>query len=185
MPDVLSRAFGLAQVVVEVREGDITTADVEAVTNAANSRLFMGAGVAGAIKRAGGPAVEEEAVGKGPIPVGSAIETTAGDLPYRFVLHGAVMGTDLRTDAGLIARTTRACLDLAERLGLRSLALPAFGTGVGGFALEECGRLMAQVAREFASQNPANLVRIVFVLWGEKAYNQFLSGAEPVLERDS
>lgn len=185
MADTLSRTFAVGDLVVEVREGDITAVDVEAITNAANSRLFMGAGVAGAIKRAAGPAVEEEAVAKGPIPVGTAVETTAGDLPYRHVLHGAVMSTDLRTDADLIAQTTRACLDLAERLGLRSLALPAFGTGVGGFPLEDCGRLMAQAVRDFASRNPANLVRIVFVLWGQTAYNAFLSGAQAILEGDS
>ncbi|MBC7288734.1 MAG: macro domain-containing protein, partial [Armatimonadetes bacterium] len=162
----LVKTFRVGDVTIEVREGDITKVDVEAITNAANNRLWMGAGVAGAIKRAGGQEIEDEAVAKGPIEVGSAVETTAGRLPYRYVIHGAVMGSDLRTSADLIARTTRSCLELADRLGVSSLALPAFGTGVGGFDLRECGEIMSGVVREFAEKGPANLKRIVFVLWG-------------------
>jgi len=177
----LRTAFRVGDVEVEVCEGDITKANTEAITNAANNRLWMGAGVAGAIKRAGGPEIEREAVGKGPIPVGTAVETTAGRLPYKFVIHGAVMGTDLKTDAKLIRQTTRSCLDLAESLKLQSLALPAFGTGVGGFDITECGRLMASAAREFAAASPTHLRRIVFVLWGKDAYEAFLSGAREVL----
>src|SRR5438128_7903252 len=95
---------------MEVVEGDITQLDVDAIGNAANDHLWMGAGVAGAIKRAGGEAIEREAVAKGPIPVGSAVATGAGRLHARHVIHGAVMGQDLRTSAELIGQTTRACL---------------------------------------------------------------------------
>ena len=102
----------------------------------------MGAGVAGAIKRAGGEEIEREAVSKGPIAVGDAVATGAGRLPARYVVHGAVMGQDLRTNAGLIEKTTTSCLEVADELGVSSLALPAFGTGVGGFALDECARIM-------------------------------------------
>ena len=108
--------FHLGQVTVEICEGDITAADVDAICNAANNHLWMGSGVAGAIKRRGGAAVEREAMAKGPVEVGSAVETTAGDLPYRYVIHGAVMGQDLRTDAESIAQTTQNCLNLADRL---------------------------------------------------------------------
>ncbi len=181
MSEALARTFTIDEVTIEIREGDITKADVEAITNAANNHLWMGAGVAGAIKRAGGKEIEDEAVAKGPIEIGSAVETTAGRLPYKYVIHGAVMGTDLKTNADLIAKTTRSCLELADRLGLSSLALPAFGTGVGGFDMTECGRIMASVARQFASAGPKNLKRIVFVLWGADSYNKFLEGAEPVL----
>lgn len=182
MANQLKKIFTLENLTVEVCEGDITKADTEAITNAANNALFMGAGVAGAIKRAGGPEVEREAVAKGPIPVGSAVETTAGKLPYKYVIHGAVMATDLRTDADLIGRTTRSCLELAERLELESLALPAFGTGVGGFDMAECGQIMARAVKEFDAASPAHLKRVTFVLWGEAAYNEFLSGAQAVLE---
>ena len=117
----------------EVVEGDITSLDVDAIVNAANDHLWMGAGVAGAIKRAGGEEIEREAVAKGPIPIGTAVATGAGRLQARYVVHGAVMGQDLRTNAELVEQTTLSCLAVADKLGCESLALPAFGTGVGGF----------------------------------------------------
>ena len=132
---------------LEVVEGDIAALEVDAVANAANDHLWMGAGVAGALKRAGGEEIEREAVALGPIPLGSAVATGAGRLPARWVLHGAVMGQDLRTDAALVRRTTASCLRLADELGARSLALPAFGTGVGGFPLDDCARIMVEEAR--------------------------------------
>src|ERR687883_2122155 len=95
----------------EVVEGDITQLDVDAIANAANDHLWMGAGVAGAIKRAGGVEIEREAVAKGPIAVGDAVATGAGRLKARHVIHGAVMGQDLRTSAELIEQTTRRCLE--------------------------------------------------------------------------
>ena len=133
---------------LEVVDGDIAALEVDAVANAANNHLWMGAGVAGALKRAGGEEIEREAVAKGPIPVGDAVATGAGRLPARWVIHGAVMAQDLRTNAELVERTTRSVLRVADELGAESLALPAFGTGVGGFPLDECARLMvARCAR--------------------------------------
>ncbi|MBX5473854.1 MAG: macro domain-containing protein [Thermoleophilia bacterium] len=126
----------------------------------------MGAGVAGALKRAGGEEIEREAVAKGPIPLGTAVATTAGRLAARYVIHGAVMGQDLRTDADLVRRTTRACLALADELGCASLALPAFGTGVGGFPLEECARIMVEEARRFEA---TALERVIFAVFGAEA----------------
>jgi O-acetyl-ADP-ribose deacetylase (regulator of RNase III) len=155
---------------VAVVEGDITRLDVDAIANAANDRLWMGAGVAGAIKRAGGDEIEREAVAKGPIPVGDAVATGAGRLPARWVVHGAVMGQDLRTDAGLVERTTRRCLEVADALEAKSLALPAFGTGVGGFPLDECARIMVGVARAY---EPRSLERIVFAVFGDDARQAF------------
>ncbi len=105
---------------LEVVEGDITSLEVDAIANAANNRLSMGAGVAGAIKRAGGEEIEREAVAKGPIDVGEALATGAGRLPAKYVVHGAVMGEDLRTDAALVERTTRRYLELADELGVAS-----------------------------------------------------------------
>jgi O-acetyl-ADP-ribose deacetylase (regulator of RNase III) len=157
---------------IEVTAGDIATLQVDAVANAANDHLWMGAGVAGALKRAGGEEIEREAMAKGPIPVGTAVATTGGRLPARYVVHGAVMGQDLRTDADLVARATRACLELADELGCRTLALPAFGTGVGGFPLDECARLMVAQVRGF---EPRSLERVVFAVFGEAAYDAFLA----------
>jgi O-acetyl-ADP-ribose deacetylase (regulator of RNase III) len=155
---------------LEVVEGDITQLDVDAIANAANDHLWMGAGVAGAIKRAGGEEIEREAVGKGPIPVGDAVATGAGALKARWVVHGAVMGQDLRTNADLVRRTTASCLHVAEELGAGSLALPAFGTGVGGFPLDECARLMVEEARGF---EPRALRRVVFAVYGDEARQAF------------
>ena len=120
---------------LEVVDGDIADLEVDAIANAANNRLWMGSGVAGAIKRAGGEEIEREAMQQGPIEVGEAVATSAGRLPARWVIHGAVMGQDLQTSAELVQRTTESCLRLADDLGAKSLALPAFGTGVGGGTL--------------------------------------------------
>jgi O-acetyl-ADP-ribose deacetylase (regulator of RNase III) len=155
---------------LEVVEGDITALDVDAIANAANDRLWMGAGVAGAIKRAGGEEIEREAVAKGPVEVGEAVATGAGRLRAHYVIHGAVMGQDLVTSAELIRRTTRRCLEVADELGCESLALPAFGTGVGGFPLGECARLMVEVTRGY---EPRSLRRVVFALFGRDARDTF------------
>jgi O-acetyl-ADP-ribose deacetylase (regulator of RNase III) len=130
----------------------------------------MGAGVAGAIKRAGGEEIEQEAVAQGPIAVGDAVATGGGRLKARHVIHGAVMGQDLRTDADLVAQTTRRSLELADELGARSLALPAFGTGVGGFPLAECAEILV---REVRAYEPASLERVVFAVYGNEAEAAF------------
>lgn len=157
---------------LDVVSGDIAALEIDAVANAANDRLWMGAGVAGALKRAGGVEIEREAMARGPIPLGTAVATTAGNLSARYVIHGAVMGQDLRTNADLVARTTHACLALADELGCRSLALPAFGTGVGGFPLGECARTMVAAARAF---EPQSLERVVFAVFGREAYDAFIA----------
>src|SRR5918999_3168492 len=150
---------------LEVVEGDITALGVDAIANAANNHLWMGAGVAGAIKRAGGEEIEREAVAKGPIEIGDAVATGAGRLSARWVVHGAVMGQDLRTNADLVRRTTRRCLEVADELGARSLALPAFGTGVGRFPLPECAEIMVSEAGAF---EPQSLERVVFAVFGSE-----------------
>ncbi|MGQ9732944.1 MAG: macro domain-containing protein [Candidatus Zipacnadales bacterium] len=172
--------YEIGSFVLEVVEGDITKADTEAIVNAANNHLWMGAGVAGAIKRAGGPEIEREAVAKGPIEVGTAVETTAGSLPHRYVIHGAVMGQDLRTDADLIAKTTRSCLELADKLGLSSVALPAFGTGVGRFSIDDCAKIMVREIKDFANRS-SSLKRVVLMLFGSEAYLTFRRIVETAL----
>jgi O-acetyl-ADP-ribose deacetylase (regulator of RNase III) len=157
---------------LEVHDGDIAAAEADAIANAANDHLWMGAGVAGALKRAGGGEIEREAIAQGPIELGSAVATTAGRLPARWVIHGAAMGQDLRTNEDLVRRTTRSCLELADELGCRSLALPAFGTGVGGFPLAECARVMVEEARSF---EPRMLDLVIFAVLGSDAYDAFAS----------
>jgi O-acetyl-ADP-ribose deacetylase (regulator of RNase III) len=155
---------------LEVVEGDITGLEVDAIANAANNALWMGAGVAGAIKLAGGEEIEREAVALGPIEVGGAVSTGAGRLQAKHVIHGAVMGQDLRTNGELVRSTTQSCLELADELGCGSLALPAFGTGVGGLPLEECARIMVAAAR---AHQPSSLERVVFAVFGDEARRTF------------
>jgi O-acetyl-ADP-ribose deacetylase (regulator of RNase III) len=155
---------------LDVVDGDIAALEVDAIANAANDALWMGAGVAGALKRAGGEQIEREAVAQGPIPVGEAIATSGGRLQARWVIHGAVMGQDLRTSGELVERTTRSVLDVAEELGAHSLALPAFGTGVGGFPLEDCARVMVRTVRD---HEPRTLDHVIFAVFGEDARDAF------------
>jgi O-acetyl-ADP-ribose deacetylase (regulator of RNase III) len=160
----------VAELELEVMDGDITALEVDAIANAANNHLWMGAGVAGAIKRVGGEEIEHEAVRQGPIEVGEAVATSGGKLAARWVIHGAVMGQDLRTNADLVRRTTERCLLLADELGAVSLALPAFGTGVGGFPLEECARIMVEAVR---GHEASTLKRVVFAVFGADAKGAF------------
>jgi O-acetyl-ADP-ribose deacetylase (regulator of RNase III) len=157
---------------LEVRDGDISAVEADAIANAANDRLWMGAGVAGALKRVGGDEIELEAMAIGGIELGTAVATTAGRLRARWVIHGAVMGQDLRTDADLVRRTTRSCLEVADELGCRSLALPAFGTGVGAFPLADCARIMVEEARIFPAES---LEHVIFAVYGSEAYEAFSS----------
>ena len=157
---------------IDVRQGDITQIAVDAVVNAANNRLWMGGGVAGALKRAGGPEVEAEALSKGPISVGEAAVTTAGKLLARYIIHAAVMGQDLQTDAGKILRATRNSLLRADELGVKTIAFPALGTGVGGFPLGECARIMIGEVLQY-SAGETGLEKVVFVLYDGTAYQVF------------
>jgi O-acetyl-ADP-ribose deacetylase (regulator of RNase III) len=164
---------------LEVVDGDITELDVDAIANAANNQLWMGAGVAGAIKRAGGVEIEREAVAKGPIEVGEAVATGGGRLKAKHVVHGAVMGQDLQTNADLVRRTTRRCLEVADGLGARSLALPAFGTGVGRFPLSECAQIMVEEASTF---DPQALEHVIFAVFGREAREAFEAALETRLK---
>jgi O-acetyl-ADP-ribose deacetylase len=155
---------------ISIVSGDITALEVDAIANAANNHLWMGAGVAGAIRRAGGEEIEREAVAQGPIEIGDAVATSGGKLAARWVIHGAVMGQDLRTNAELVRRTTESCLRVADELGVESLALPAFGTGVGGFPLDECARIMVSAVRD---HEPSSLERVVFAVFGDDAEAAF------------
>ncbi len=162
---------------IEVVQGDITQASVDAVVNAANDHLWMGSGVAGAIVRAGGPGIEDEAMQQAPIRPGQAVITGGGRLPARHVIHAAVMGQDLQTSGDLIADATAAALDLAESNSLRTIAFPALGTGVGGFPIEECARRMEKAVRQRTDSSSLRTVR--FVLFDEPAYLTFMRILRP------
>jgi len=154
---------------LEVIAGDVTKLEIDAIANAANTQLKHGGGVAAAISRAGGAEVQRESDEKAPIGLGDAVETTAGEMPARWIIHAATMELGGATSAEIIERATRATLEKAEELGCRSLALVAFGTGVGGFPLDDAARIMVGAARE----HEGGLERIVFAVRGEEAEGAF------------
>jgi O-acetyl-ADP-ribose deacetylase (regulator of RNase III) len=157
---------------LEVRQADITKLEVDAIANAANTDLKHGGGVAGAISRAGGPAVQEESDRKAPIGLGEAVETSGGAMPSRWVIHAATMELGGPTSADIIRRATGSTLAKAEELGARSLGLVAFGTGVGGFPVDEAARIEVEEVRRHLEQG-SRLERIVFAVFGQDAREAF------------
>jgi O-acetyl-ADP-ribose deacetylase (regulator of RNase III) len=157
---------------IELFRGDITQLELDALVNAANNHLWMGAGVACAIKRTGGSQIEAEAVSQGPIPVGEAVVTGSGNLKAKYVIHAAVMGQDLTTDADKIRQATGNSLLRAAELGIESIAFPALGTGVGGFPIEKCARIMINEVLEYSSDK-TRLKKVVFALFDERSYRLF------------
>ena len=157
---------------IEVLMGDITKVDTDAIVNAANNHLWMGAGVAGAIKKVGGEIIEKEAVNRGPIMPGEAVFTGAGKLPFKIIIHAAVMGQDLKTTDKLIRQATIASLNIAEENNITSLAFPAFGTGVGGFPMKACAHIMVTAVRGFEKQSE-KIERVVFCMFDSLGYRLF------------
>lgn len=159
---------------LEVLQADVTTLEVDAIANAANTDLAHGGGVAAAISRAGGPVVQRESDARAPIALGDAVETSAGEMPCRWVIHAATMELGGPTSAQIISRATASTLVKAEELGARSLALVAFGTGVGGFPLGDAARLMVDAVR---AHEPGSLERVVFAVHGDRAESAFRAAA--------
>ncbi|WP_082945317.1 macro domain-containing protein [Mycobacterium sp. E2733] len=155
---------------LEVLQADVTKLEVDAITNAANTQLRHGGGVAAAIVRAGGPDVQRESTEKAPIGLGDAVETTAGDMPASYVIHAATMELGGPTSAEIIARATDSTLRKADELGCRTLGLVAFGTGVGGFPLDEAARVMVGAVRR---HQPKSLEKVVFAVHGDAAGRAF------------
>jgi O-acetyl-ADP-ribose deacetylase len=158
---------------IEVLEADITTLDVDAIANAANTQLMHGGGVAGAIARAGGADVQRESSDRAPIGLGEAVATSGGEMPCRWVIHAATMELGGPTSADIIRRATASTLRCADELGAKSLALVAFGTGVGGFSVEEAARIEVQEVRRHLGSGETSLERIVFAVRGAAAREAF------------
>jgi O-acetyl-ADP-ribose deacetylase (regulator of RNase III) len=163
--------------VIEVLETDITTLDVDAIANAANTRLMHGGGVAGAISRAGGPAIDDESSQKSPIGLGEATWTSGGEMPCRWVIHAATMELGGPTSAEIIRRATASTLRVAEELGASSLALVAFGTGVGRFPVGEAARIEVEEVRRHLDGG-SGLERVVFAVRGAGAREAFEAALE-------
>jgi O-acetyl-ADP-ribose deacetylase len=159
---------------IEVQQADVTRLDVDAIANAANTQLRHGGGVAAAISRAGGPSLQAESDERAPIGLGEAVETTAGEMPCRWVIHAATMELGGPTSAEVIRRATASTLAKADELGARSLALVAFGTGVGGFPVDEAARIEVEEVRRHLDRE-SGLERIVFAVRGDDAEEAFRS----------
>jgi O-acetyl-ADP-ribose deacetylase (regulator of RNase III) len=157
---------------IEVRQADVTKLEVDAIANAANTELRHGGGVAGAIVRAGGSSIQEESDRKAPIGLGDAVETGAGELPARWVIHAATMELGGPTSAQVIREATRSTLAKADELGARSLGLVAFGTGVGAFPLEEAARIEVEEVRAHLERG-SGPERVVFAVFSDDAREAF------------
>lgn len=165
---------------LELCEGDITETDTDAIVNAANSGLILGGGVAGAIARKGGPAIQEECNRIGGTPVGTAAITTGGRLRARHVIHAVGPRMGEGDEDRKLEGATRSSLDVAEANGLRSIAFPAISTGIFGYPMEPCARIMLSVALErLRASTP--LERIVFCLYGREAYEVFETTLQSLL----
>jgi O-acetyl-ADP-ribose deacetylase (regulator of RNase III) len=162
--------------------GDITEIEVDAIVNAANNELWMGSGVAGAIKQAAGQEVEREAMAQGPVAVGEAIATGPGRLPVRAVIHAAAMGFEggqpVRASADAVRSATEHALELCDRLGLESVAFPALGAGVGGLDMAACAEVMVETVTRYLSGGRSHLREVVFVLRNEIARQTFEEAIE-------
>ncbi len=162
---------------VRVVQEDLTRLAVDAIVNAANDRLWMGGGVAGAIKRRGGEEIEREATALGPVLLGEAVATGAGQLGVRHVIHAVTMGQDLQTGEEIIRRATRSALRVADSLRARSVALPALGTGVGGFPAARAAEVMLRETATYLRAG-SGLDEVVFALYDAGTYDAFLAALD-------
>ena len=167
---------------IKIIQSDITALEVEAIVNAANNKLVMGGGVAGAIRQKGGREIEDEAVKKGPIKIGEAVETGAGKLPAKYVIHAATMGLDFKTDEVKVRQSCASSLQVAEKLKLKSIAFPALGCGVGGFPLVAAAKIMAQEVFKHLREKESDLEEIIFCLYDAEAYEVFQKNVTAYLE---
>ncbi len=158
---------------IRVSEGDISRIEVDAVVNAANTRLRLGSGVAGAIREAGGPAIQEECDRLGPVGLGGAAITGAGSLPARYVIHAASMEPGGCTTEESLRSSVAQALGLAAEHGLRSIAFPAIGTGVGGFSVQRCAEVLFGEVERHLEAGGTSLEIVRFVLYGEPDYRVF------------
>jgi len=159
---------------IVLREGDITQESVDAIVNAANSALKLGAGVAGAIRARGGPSIQAECDAHGPVRVGEAALTGAGDLSARFVIHAASMPPGGSASEDSVRSSMRRSLELAAQQGCRTIAVPAIGAGIAGVPLQRCAEVLIDEARRHL-KGETSLEEIRFVLFGEQAYRIFES----------
>jgi O-acetyl-ADP-ribose deacetylase (regulator of RNase III) len=170
---------------IVIKQGDLTEMDVDAIVNAANNDLILGAGVAGAIARRGGDAIQRECDDIGSIPVGYAAITGGGKLKARHVIHAASMSLGgMRTTAKTLRTSTAHSLRLAAERNLKSIAFPAVGTGVSGFPMDECAQIMLAEALQHL-KSETSLEAIHFVLFDARSREVFQSALETLRKESS
>lgn len=170
--------FVIGECIVSVERGDITQMRADAIVNPANSRLVMGGGVAAAIKRAGGPTIEEEAIQRAPVAVGEAVATTAGKLGAKYVIRAPTMARPaMNTNLTNVEKAATAALDVARELRLTSVAIPGMGTGVGGVPVHEAAQTMIKAIRRHLSQR-SSLKRIFLMSIDEELARAFESALQ-------
>jgi O-acetyl-ADP-ribose deacetylase (regulator of RNase III) len=157
---------------IELWNGDICELEVDAIVNAANLSLWMSTGVGGAIKRAGGDAIEFAAVRQAPVALGESIVTPAGKLAARAVIHAVSTDRDRRTSAEVIDAAVRSAMARAREIGATSIAFPAMGTGVGGFPLEDAALVTVRAVRDELPGSP-EILHVIFAMRGAAAYRAF------------
>src|SRR5687767_5133688 len=165
-------AIAMNNTMLEVLEGDITEQPVEAIVNPANERLSLGAGVAGAIRRKGGQSIQEECDRIGGTPVGTAVVTGAGKLPMKHVIHAVGPHWGEGDEDRKLSAAVRSALALADRHGLRSIAIPAVSTGIFGFPMDRAARVILTEVHRYL-QGGTKLQRVAVVLHGDDAYGVF------------
>jgi O-acetyl-ADP-ribose deacetylase (regulator of RNase III) len=158
--------------ILKLVEGDIVLLDVEAVVNAANSSLILGGGVAGAIRNMGGPSIQEECNRIGPIQVGEAVATNAGNLKAKYVIHAAGPVSGEGEEDEKLLNATLNSLKIAAEKKIKDIAFPAISTGIFGFPLQRCSQIMLEAAKEFLQKNDFPQ-EIIFCLYGGGAYSVF------------
>jgi O-acetyl-ADP-ribose deacetylase (regulator of RNase III) len=157
---------------IEIWNGDICDLEVDAIVTPAVGSLWMSTGVAGAIKRAGGDAIEFAAIRQAPVDLGEAVVTTAGILAARAVIHAVSLDRERRTSAEVLEAAVRSAMARAREIGATSVAFPALGSGVGGFPLEEGARITVTAVRDELPASPT-IAHVVFALRGSAAYQAF------------
>lgn len=169
-------------VTVELVQGDITELHTDAIVNAANTQLILGAGVAGAIRRKGGPSIQDECLAIGYCEVGTAVITGGGNLKARHVIHAVGPRMGEGSEAGKLANAVRASLGLAESEGLRSIALPAISTGIFGYPLEGCADVMLRTILNYTFEDLEHLDHVIVCLYDDRAFDVFAAEFEKKLQ---
>lgn len=158
---------------LEIIKGDITDLEVDAIVNAANTELILGSGVAGAIRKKGGDLIQKECSDIGPIALGQSVVTGSGNLKSNYVIHAAGMKLGGTVNETSLRNATLSSLKEADKIGLKTIAFPAIGTGVGGLSLYKCSRIMIDTVTDYLEKPNKNIKKVLFVLFDDKAFNIF------------